>query len=199
MKSLPLTLLLLLSLSFLDGCAILPTSGDFYKPAALEGDVQGYGDWYAPTTLVLERGKDRDIVVQVSGYFLSGPVTQIERPSVEIRLLVPVGKALRTDLSALRVYGDSSALIGKISPVYAMNRNRLHADLKMDDATQAYSGDTLPKFGNTLFYTDIPIEGMPPKVLKVELPAMEADDISYPSLTITFTYTHGWWWQYYGP
>ena len=169
MKTLPLTVLLVLVLGCLNGCAILPASGDYYKPSASEGDVQGYGDYDAPTTLVLRRGKDRDMVVLMSGYFLGGSQVQNVRPCIEIRLLVPVGKALKTDLSTVRIYGDSSASIGKASPVYAMNRTRLHGDLKMDEATQAYSGDTLPAFGDTLFYTDPPIEDAPPKVLKTSI------------------------------
>lgn len=199
MKTLLPSLLLVLTLGSLGGCAILPASGDYYTPTASEGDVLGYGDYDAPTTLLLKRGKDRDMGVLVSGYFLGRSQVQNVTRSVEIRLYVPVGKSLQTDLSAVLIHGDSSAPIGKPSPVYAMNRTHLHGDLKMDAATRSYSGDALPAFGKTLFYTDIPIEGVPPKVLKVELPAMEANGISYPPLTVTFTYTHGWWWQYYGP
>lgn len=199
MKTLLLTVLLVLALGCLGGCATVPISGYYYKPAASEGDIQGYGDHYAPTTLALKRGKDRDITLLVSGFFLGGSQEKITRPSVKITPFVPVGEVLKTDLSALRIYGDSSAPIGKASPVYAMNRARIHGDIKMEDTTRAYSGNTSPAYGNTLFYTDIPIEGVPPKVLKVELPAMEADGISYPPLTVTFTYTHGWWWQVYGP
>lgn len=199
MKTLPLLVLLVLALGCLGGCAVVPTSGEYYTPTASEGGVQGYGDYYAPTTLVLKRGKDRDIVTLVSGYFLGGSQVQNMIPSVEIRFYVPIGKSLKTDISTVFIHGDSSVPIGKASSVYAMNKIYMHGEQKMDVATQTYSGDTLPAFGNTLFYTDIPIEGVPPKVLKVELPAMEADGISYPPLTITFTYTHGWWWQYYGP
>lgn len=198
MKTLPLGIPLFLVLGCLGGCVILPASGDYYTPTASEGDTQGYGEYYAPTTLVLKRGKDRDIAVTVSGYFLGGSQVQNVAPGVEIHLFVPVGKSLKTDLSAVLVHGDSSGPIGKASSVYAMNRTRLHGDLKMDVATQAYSGDVLPAYGGTLFYTDIPIEGVLPKMLKVELPAMEADGLSYPALTVTFTYTHGWWWQVYG-
>lgn len=198
MKTLPLGVLLLLVLGCLGGCVILPASGDYYTPTASEGDTQGYGDYFAPTSLVLTRGKDRDMVVSVSGFFLGGSQVQHISPSVEIHLFVPAGKSLKTDLSAVLVHGDSPAPIGKASSVYAMNRTRLHGDLEMDVATQAYSGDVLPAYGGTLFYTDIPIEGAPPKILKVELPAMEADGLSYPPLTVTFTYTHGWWWQVYG-
>ena len=188
-----------LAIVALTGCAILPTSGDYYTPSASEGYVEGYGDNYAPTTLVLKRGKDGDIVVRVNGYFLGGSQVQNVRPSLEIRLYVPRGKALKIDLSAVHVYSSDSTRLGTASSVYAMNRTQLHGDLKMDVASQSYSGDALPFHGNTLFYAVIPIEGVPPKAFNVELPTMGADGISYPSLTITFTYTHGWWWQYYGP
>lgn len=177
------------------GCAVLPISGNYYKPTASEGYTQGYGDYNAPTSLVLKRGKDQDIIVLVSGFFLGGSQEKNNPPGVEIRLYVPVAKALTVDLSAVKVYGEGTASIGKVALVYPLMR----IGQKMNVATRVFSGDTAPQFGKTCFVAEIPIVGTPPQVIRVELPAMDADGIRYPPLTVTFTYTHGWWWQYYGP
>lgn len=196
MKTLLLTVMLVLALGFLYGCAIVPTSGYYYRPAASEGDLQGYGDYRAPTTLALKRGKNHKTIVLVSGFSLGGSQEKITNPSIEIWLFVPVGEVLKADLSALRIYGDSAAPTGKASPVYVTGP---YGNSKMADKSHTYSGNTSPVSGHTIFYSDIPIEGVPPKVVKVVLPAMKVGGMSYLPLTVTFTYTHGWWWQVYGP
>lgn len=61
MKTLRLWVLLLLVPSCLAGGVMLPVSGDYYTPTAPEGGAQGYGEYFAPTTFRLKRGKDRDI------------------------------------------------------------------------------------------------------------------------------------------
>jgi len=197
MQVLSIRLLFIVSVCVLGGCFIAPTSGDYYTPSASGGEVLGYGDYSAPTTLSVKRGKN--ILIQISGFFLGGTVqTYVGNAQVEIRFYVPEAESLEIDLTKIRIYDAKMVQIANVSSISKMTRLGWN-ELKMETGDMFFTGYALPHKGNTVYIIEAKCDQPPPPIVYVDLPATKADGISYPPLAVKFTKTHGWWWQVYGP
>jgi hypothetical protein len=171
------------------GCGI--ETGTFYAPSATEGDVAGYGGWYAPKDLHLTRGNRIHITVD-GGMFVDSPE---KNNRFFIEIWVPADESLQVPIKEIRVTTPDSAattaLTAYASPLHSLRRP---ADKLSGDETEL-KGDRYP--GETTVIYDLyeTFDGPKPDLFYVDLPGMRAGGQSYPPLRIQFKKTHGWWVQ----
>lgn len=173
------------------GCGV--STGTFYAPSASEGDVAGFGDWYAPKDLHLTRGKHISITVD-GGMFMDSP-EQNNRLFIEI--WVPAHESLQLHIRDIQVTAPgseaSASLTAYASPANSWQRP---AD-KLSGTETELTGDRYPGQPFTRYDIYETFDGPKPDVFYVELPGMQADGQSYPPLRIQFKKTHDWWFQTY--
>lgn len=166
-------------------------TGTFYAPSASEGDVGGYGDWYAPKDLQLTRGK-RITIIADGGMLMDSPEKN-NRMFIEIS--VPADESLQMPLDEIRVTVPDSATTASLtvyaSPWYSWKRP---AD-KLSGTETELRGDRYPGQPSVRYYLYETFDGPKPDLFYVELPAMQASDQSYPPLRIQFKKTASWWVQ----